>query len=307
MRKNARLTMEKKTIKSSFMGGYSKKDVNKFISDMSSDFKRQSQQKDETIEFERTRADKAEAQLKLSSEKLDEIAAIAYSFEQKQKELEKRIESLEQEKALLSYKLDEMAISAKVAIDNLETTREKLEKEYFKNTINEQKLDVLACETYEAQKQSKITEDVYSKLDGRIEDIFREADSKATEIVRRAQSIAEEMVNETKEKTRNYRANLEDNYKIAVSEYKENVNAAVDNLLRAVAEGSDELSQRIDNVDSVDMASKPMNFSNSDQLFDKKANVPSKKRDYISSINEKIEMFFKGAISALNSLINKNK
>ena len=51
--------MSEKKIKGSFIGGYSKKEVNQFISDMSLDFKRQSDEKNATIEFERSRAEKA--------------------------------------------------------------------------------------------------------------------------------------------------------------------------------------------------------------------------------------------------------
>ena len=50
--------MSEKKIKGSFIGGYSKKEVNQFISDMSLDFKRQSDEKNATIEFERSRAEK---------------------------------------------------------------------------------------------------------------------------------------------------------------------------------------------------------------------------------------------------------
>ena len=98
---------------------------------------------------------------------------------------------------------------------------------------------------------------------------------------------------------------MEDSYKSAVSEYKENVNAAVDNLLRAVAEGSNELNQRIDSVESYEntvkqSSSAPVHFT---EEKTKKETLP--KKDYISSINEKIERFFKGAINALNSMINR--
>lgn len=297
--------MSEKKIKGSFMGGYSKKDVNKFISEMSADFKHQSDEKNASIEYERSRAEKAEENLRLTNEKLDEIAIIAFNAEKKQKELEKRIADLEKDRTLLSDKLDEMAVSAKEAITDLELTRKRFEEECLKNSIAEQKLDALACETYGMMQQNQLTEEMYSKIDSRVEDIFREADSKATEIIRRAQAISDEMVNETREKTQNFKANLEDSYKNAVSEYKENVNAAVDNLLRAVAEGSDELNQRIDSVKSYDSAPKTSEISAVQPSEKKNAGEVASKKDYISSINEKIEKFFKGAINALNSMIQR--
>ncbi|MCR5456689.1 MAG: hypothetical protein K6F14_01275 [Clostridiales bacterium] len=297
--------MSEQKIKGSFMGGYSKKDVNKFIADMSADFKHQSDEKDASIAFERSRADKAEENLRLTNEKLDEIAIAAFGAEQKQKELEKRIAALEKDRALLSDKLDEMAVAAKEAIMNLEATRKQFEDECQKSVLAEQKLDALACETYGMMQQNQLTEEMYAKIDQRIEDIFREADSKATEIIRQAQTISDEMVNETRQKTQNFKANLEDSYKNAVSEYKENVNAAVDNLLRAVSEGSNELNQRIDSVESYENTVKtsgvvPMHFSE-----EKKPREVVSNKDYISSINDKIEKFFKGAINALNSLIGR--
>lgn len=297
--------MSEQRIKGSFMGGYSKKDVNKFIAEMSADFKHQSDEKDASIEYERSRADKAEENLKLTNEKLDEIAIAAFNAEQKQKELEKRIAELEKDRALLSDKLDEMAVSAKEAIMDLEATRKQFEDECLKNSLAEQKLDALACETYGMMQQTQLTEEMYAKIDQRVEDIFREADSKATEIIRRAQAISDEMVNETREKTQSFKANLEDSYKSAVTEYKENVNAAVDNLLRAVAEGSNELNQRIDSVESYENTVKPSNTAPVRFTEEKNTKEVISKKDYISSINDKIERFFKGAINALNSMIGK--
>ena len=191
--------MSEKKIKGSFIGGYSKKEVNQFISDMSLDFKRQSDEKNATIEFERSRAEKAEEELKLANAKLDEIALMAYNAEQRQKELEKRISDLEKNRVLLSDKLDEMAISAQTAIADLEETRKRFEQECLKNEFNEEKLDALACETYEMMRQSRASDDIYLKIDQKIEEIFKEADEKATEIIKRAQAIADELVNETKE------------------------------------------------------------------------------------------------------------
>ena len=297
--------MSEKKIKGSFIGGYSKKEVNQFISDMSMDFKRQSDEKNATIEFERSRAEKAEEELKLANAKLDEIALMAYNAEQRQKELEKRISDLEKNRVILSDKLDEMAISAQTAITDLEETRKRFEQECLKNEFNEEKLDALACETYEMMRQSRASDDIYLKIDQKIEEIFKEADEKATEIIKRAQAIADELVNETKEKTKYYRANLEDSYKNAITEYKENVNAAVDNLLRTVSEGSNELNHRIDSVENIDNAPRNTQVTSEGEQEQSSKKTAATRVDYISSLNEKIEKFFKGAINALNSLISK--
>lgn len=280
------------------LGGYSKKDVNEYIERISLGFgKKEAEYEEKISRLEREVADEKAKSDELSK-RLDELACEAYENAVKYAgEKEKRIAS--------EAKLDELACEAYDA---------QLREAQLKATIEGLCARIAGYEKNSAENASK---ELLEKVNMKVDEMISAADAKCADMISAARDEADAIRAEAEDDAEKTREKLKRIYKDAASEYYEEVlslaqdiRTSVGSLLHEISARSEEFNQKIDymRLESENAAIpegvviEPRRESDTQDGNKPADKSPRKMTISISSINEKIESFFKSAIDKINSL-----
>ena len=301
--------------KTSFRG-YDKNDVNAYITAIGAEMK----MKEEMFDTERQRGERevalANEETKSALKKLDELAFELYDA---QNQLSK-LKSAGEDAKLLGEKNDELAFELyaagererelKNAVSGLSARVGELEGEL--SNIGQ----MIGVDDGDSELTQKAA--LYDKLSDRIGEIMLSADAnaeqlltgasaRADEIIENAQKEANEILKAAENEAEKVRSRYKeaaggyyDEVEIFVSEIKENI----ENFVREISAKSIELERKIDFIGLPEQAQRqeiPAQCREKDEL---PAEQIKPKRPY-STIDEKIENFFKKTMATINSFRNK--
>lgn len=171
------------------MGGYSKKDVNRYIEQISIDFARREEMLKGDIESEKRKVSEAKSRIEELTHMLDELACEAYSSENAASLANDGKSAAEARGKELSQMLDELACRLYAA--------EAREAE-LKSALAGMADRIAGYESRESGE--KLSEEVAEKIRNKTEELLRHAGEEAGRIISTAEEKAAEMVSAASEK-----------------------------------------------------------------------------------------------------------
>lgn len=283
---------EKNTIFKSAIGGYNKNDVNAYITAVSAEIK----SKDELYRTQRARLEK-ELEIEMNAKKtlsdqLDELGFELFTAQNEVTAATQRETELKNSVMGLSQRVAEL----EEALGKAEQSAVELEK------IGE----LVGIEADDGALHDKLSErisEVMQKADANAEQIMTGAMQRADEIVESAQNQANEIVSAAEKEAKD----LRDRYKDAAGDYYEEVAVFVteirehlEGFMREIGEKSAELEHKIEymQLPGAPTEQKVITAECKEKPSANEKIDPGKKA---STLDEKIEKFFKSTMAAINA------
>lgn len=270
------MSNEKMVMLRSALGGYSKKDVNKYIEKISLDFARRENELKAEAENQRRAVSDAKLRIEELSHMLDELACEAYSSENAALEAKKDKASACERGKELSQMLDELACRLYAA--------EKREEELKASLAG------MASRIAEYERRGSgeaLTGEVVEKIRIKAEEMICRAGEEAKDVILSAEEKAEELLSQAKLRAENIIS--EANAKAGATEGK------IKKMYNTAAE---------DYCEQIKKLTKEMT-SSADKAQKMQEEKPSQS-EKASTIDDKIDMFFRALLSQINPK-NKNR
>lgn len=291
--------------------GYSKKDVNKYLEKISGDFMRREEEHEELLSRVRRELDEEKKKNSEIAARLDEMACEVYACGMKAEEAGAVIEKLKAERAELNVKLDEMACEAYAS----------QERESQIKTATAELCGRIA-ELEARPDTQQLTDELYAKMNGRIDEMLSAAQTRGDEIIANARREAENIRAQADTETQLISDKMKNIYKDAATEYydevtqfAEEIKCAVNALLRDIGTKSAEFNGKIDYMrlesenaarssgvvagTAAEISEKPHDGQKQETAKE------SPKKKELHSLDEKIENFFRNAMSQISSVRDK--
>ena len=267
---------EKMVMLKSALGGYSKKDVNKYIEKISLDFARREDELKAEAENQRRAVSDAKQRTEELSRMLDELACEAYSSENVALEAKKDKDSASEREKELAQMLDELACRLYAAEKREEELKASLAGmasriAEYENRENE---DVLTGEVVEKIRTK--TEEMICMAGEEAKDIISSAESKAEELISQAKLKAENIISEANAKAGATEGKIKKMYSTAAEDYCEQIKKLTEEMT-----------------------------SSADRARKKQEERPLQ-NEKTSTIDDKIDTFFRALFSQINPK-NKNR
>ena len=293
---------EKNTIFKSALGGYNKNDVNAYITAVSAEIK----SKDELYQTQRARLEKEleieKAAKKTVSDQLDELGFELFTAQSelssatlRETELKNTVMGLSQRVAELEEALAEKTSEAELSIEELDKIGEMLGIESDGEQGDEEKAALY-------DKLSDRVGEIMQKADSNAEQIMTGAMERADEIVENAQNQASEIISAAEKEAKA----LRDRYKDAAGDYYEEVAVFVSEIrehlegfMREIGAKSAELEHKIEYMQLPGAPSEPKTITAECKEKPTPHEKPEQKKT--STLDEKIENFFKNTMAAINA------
>ena len=300
--------------KTSFRG-YDKNDVNTYIAAVGAEMKA----KEEMLETSRQRFERdlelSETKLKTSEQKLDELAIELFNAQTRLAELEESVKDYD----VAAAERDELAIEL-----HLSEERERKLKESAMGLSS--RIAELESEFSEighlvgVENDEELTQKaaLYDKLSDRIGEIMLSADTNAEQLLTGASNRADEiLLNAQKEandivkaaeaeadKIRSRYKEMAGGYCDEVEIFVSEIRDYIESFVRDISAKSAELEHKIDFMSLPDQPQKP-EIPAQCREKDEAAQETSKPKRHYSTIDEKIESFFKKTMATINSFKNR--
>lgn len=280
------------------LGGYSKKDVNEYIEQISLGFGKKEAEYEEKISRLEREISEEKAKEEELAKRLDELACEAYGNAVK-------FAAEQDNRAAAEAKLDELACEAYSA---------QLREEQLKSTIEGLCARIA---DYEKNSAENASNELLEKVNLKVDEMIAAANAKCADMISAARDEADAIRAEAEDDAEKTKDKMKRIYKDAASEYYEEVlsfaqdiRTSVGSLLHEISARSEEFNQKIDymRLESENAATKEGLVIEAPAESEPKPEIkpseksPKKMTISISSINEKIESFFKGAIDRINAL-----
>lgn len=285
--------------------GYSKKDVNEYITKLSIDFAKQAEHFEEQLSHAAREVEAEKEKTREISAKMDELACELYLYSAKYSD-----EKLARTNA--EDKLDTLACELYSS-----SVRYSGEKHARKNA--EDKLDALACETYSyitreknsAEAKEAETALLLEKVNARVDEILALTKEKCDEIIAGALEEAEKIraeaaseADSTRQQAREMLRDVSDKYCENVRTFASDAKMAVDALVRDLNSKGEEFASKIGavNVSGEAGTGKPETNGEEPSVVEenpKEEKLPEEIATSLESMNEKIDAFTKNTIASI--------
>lgn len=267
---------EKMVMLKSALGGYSKKDVNKYIEKISLDFARREDELKAEAENQRRAVSDAKLRIEELSHMLDELACEAYSSENAASEAKRDKQTACEHENELSQMLDELACRLYAA--------EKREEELKASLAGM----ASRIAEYESRENGEaLTGEVVEKIRTRTEEMICKAGEEAKEIISSAEGKAEEMILQAKLKAEGI-----------ISEANAKAGATEGKIKRMYSTAAEDYCEQIKRLteEMTSSADRPQ----------KRQDEKTTQSEKASTIDDKLDMFFRALFSQINPK-NKNR
>ena len=294
--------MSEKNVKfKNALGGYNKKDVNEYLAAVSAEMR----SREEINEVKRERLERQVEDERTAKEiiraQLDELGFELYEANARETELKNAVTGLTSRVAELEAELAKKTDEANLSSDELDKISE-----------------IVGIETEESDGDLDTAQKaaIYDKLSERIGEIMLKADSNAEQIMTGAMERSDEMISNAQKDSdalikaaEAEAASIREHYKNIVSAYYEEVAAFVSDIREAISSfigdigaKSAELEGRLDYLGAANL---PKKEEITGSCTEKETEPEQKEKKTYSSIEEKIEGFFKKTMAALNAFKGK--
>lgn len=256
------------------MGGYSKKDVNRYIEQISLDFARREEELKGDIESEKRKVSEAKSRIDELTRMLDELACEAYSSENAASLANDGKVAAEEHGKELSQMLDELACRLYAA--------EKREEE-LKAALAGMADRIAGYESRESGEE--LSEEVAEKIRNKTEELLRHAGEEAGRIISAAEEKAAEMVSVASEKA-----------ETLINEAKVRAGAEEGKIKKMYSSAAEDYCEQIRKLTAEMTAT-------ADKSREKTEKKPSQS-EKLTTIDDKIDSFFRTLFSQISP---KNK
>lgn len=306
---------EKETMFRNAIGGYHKADVNEYIARMAQEFSRRSDDWDtEKGKLLRELSD-AKTDAEQAAKLRDELACQVYEAG----------EELRQKQSMLD-EASHVEMELKASIAGLSARIHELETALAEKTQALAESEETRIAAYN-DASDELDEELYGKLSSKVEDIMAAANESAKEIVASALSRGDEIVAEAEKKAEKIRCDamaksdemtgrIKDECQTAANDYYEEVMRFAAEIRESLGRLMQEIDEKKAGVDDkiesmrLSFDSKKRSVAPPDEKESPEKMLPEKNRESkgtLSSIDEKIESFFKNTIHAINNMTRKKK